>query len=142
MGLYGNLSMLKSYLVQDPDFGLVGYGCAVSEMADAYTLLPQDGLGVRVAFVPLGVTLETVKGRIEKATLTKDLQRLELVLSKPSAHAECAYITVHGMPSGAYRCSAGSFEIRRDPNDPIEWSVPYAEGQDSVKVALVRSPLP
>ena len=45
MGLYGNLSMLKSYLVQDPDFGLVGYGCAVSETADAYTLVPQDGLG-------------------------------------------------------------------------------------------------
>ena len=52
MGLYGNLSMLKSYLVQDPDFGLVGYGCAVSETADAYTLVPQDGLGVRVAFIP------------------------------------------------------------------------------------------
>ena len=96
MGLYGNLSMLKSYLVQDPDFGLVGYGCAVSETADDYTLLPQDGLGVRVSFVPLGVTLETVKARIEKATLTKDLRRLELILSKPSKRAECAHVSVRG----------------------------------------------
>ena len=134
MGLYGNLSMLKSYLVQDPDFGLVGYGCAVSETADDYTLVPQDGLGVRASFVPLGVTLETVKARIEKATLTKDLRQLELVLSKPSKHAECAHISVRGMPSGSYRCSTG----RVKASDPIEWDVPYAEGQDSVVVTLVR----
>ena len=134
MGLYGNLSMLKSYLVQDPDFGLVGYGCAVSETADDYTLVPQDGLGVRASFVPLGVTLEAVKAHIEKATLTKDLRQLELVLSKPSKHAECAHISVRGMPSGSYRCSTG----RVKASDLIEWDVPYAEGQDSVVVTLVR----
>ncbi len=134
MGLYGNLSMLKSYLVQDPDFGLIGYGCAVSETVDDYTLVPQDGLGVRVAFVPLGVTLETVKARIEKATLTKDLRRLEVILSKPSTHAECAQVSVHGMPSGSYRCSTGSIEIC----EQIEWEIPYAEGEDSVKVTLER----
>ena len=67
MGLYGNLSMLKSYLVQDPDFGLVGYGCAVAETADDYTLTPQDGLGVRASFVPLGVALETVQRRASNA---------------------------------------------------------------------------
>ncbi len=134
MGLYGNLSILKSYLVQDPDFGLVGYGCAVSEMADDYTLVPQDGLGVRVAFVPLGVSVETVKARIEKATLTKDLRQLELVLSKPSKHAECAHISVRGLPSGAYRGSVGRVEI----SEQVEWEVPYAAGQDSVKVTLER----
>ena len=134
MGLYGNLSMLKSYLVQDPDFGLVGYGCAVSETMDDYTLVPQDGLGVRVAFVPLGVTLEAVKARVEKATLSKDLRRLELVLSKPSMHAECAYISVRGLPSGSYRGSTGRVEIR----EQIEWDIPYADGQNSVKVTLVH----
>ena len=134
MGLYGNLTMLKSYLVQDPDFGLVGYGCTVSETADGYMLLPHDGLGVRASFVPLGVTLETVKARIEKATLTKDLRRLELVLSKPSTDAECAHITVRGLPSGTYRGSAGRVEI----SEQIEWDVPYAEGQDSVTVTLAR----
>ena len=134
MGLYGNLSMLKSYLVQDPDFGLIGYGCAVSETTDAYTLVPQDGLGVRVSFVPLGVTVETVKACIKKATLTKDLQQLDLVLSKPSTHTECARITVRGMPSGSYRCSAGRITIR----EQIEWDVLYEEGQDSIKATLVR----
>ncbi len=133
MGLYGNLSMLKSYLVQDPDFGLVGYGCAVSETADAYTLVPQDGLGVRVGFVPLGVTVETVKARIQKATLTKDLRRLELILSKPSMYAECAQISVRGLPSGSYRGSTGRVEI----SEQIEWDVPYTEGQESVVVTLV-----
>ena len=133
MGLYGNLSMLKSYLVRDPDFGLVGYGGAVSETAHAYTLVPQDGLGVRVAFVPLDVTVETVKARIEKAILTKDLRRLELVLSKPTPHTECAHISVRGLPSGSYRGSVG----RVGMSERIEWDIPYAEGRDSVKVTLV-----
>ena len=134
MGLYGNLSMLKSYLVQDPDFGLVGYGCAVSETMDDYTLVPQDGLGVRVAFAPLGVALEAVKARIEKATLTKNLRRLELVLSKPSTHAECAHISIRGMVSETYKCSAGQVKVGKQ----IEWDIPYAAGQDSVKVTLAR----
>ena len=132
MGLYGNLSMLKSFLVRDPDFGLVGYGCAVAETEDAYTLIPQDGLGVRAAFVPLGVSLETVKARIERATLTKDLRRLELVLSKPSEHAECAHISISGLTFGAYRCSAGKVKIGKS----IAWDVPYVEGQEPFSVTL------
>ena len=134
MGLYGNLSMLKSYLVQDPDFGLVGYGCVVSETADDYTLVPQDGLGVRVSFVPLGVALETVKACIKKATLTKDLRQLELILSKPSKHTECAHVLVRGMPSDSYRCSAGRITVR----EQIEWDVLYEEGQDAIKATLTR----
>ena len=134
MGLYGNLSMLKSYLVRDPDFGLVGYGCAAAETEDAYTLIPQDGLGVRAAFVPLGVSLETVKARIERATLTKDLRRLELILSKPSQHAECAHISIRGMASGEYQCSAGKIKIGKQ----IEWDVSYTEGQESLNVTLSR----
>ena len=134
MGLYGNLSMLKSYLVQDPDFGLVGYGCAVAETVDNYTLIPQDGLGVRVSFVPLDVSLEAVKARIEKATLTKDLRRLELVLSRPSKHADCAHISIRGMASGAYLCSAGKV----NHGEQLEWDIPYAEGQKSVTVTLIR----
>ncbi|RKU14740.1 hypothetical protein C6503_14640 [Candidatus Poribacteria bacterium] len=133
MGLYGNLSMLKSFLVRDPDFGLVGYGCAVAETEDAYTLIPQDGLGVRAAFVPLDVSLETVKARIERATLTKDLRRLELVLSKPSQHAECAHISIRGLTFGAYRCSAGKVKV----GEIIAWDVPYTKGQESFSVTLL-----
>ena len=132
MGLYGNLSMLKSFLVRDPDFGLVGYGCAVAETEDAYTLIPQDGLRVRAAFVPLGVSLEAIKARIERATLTKDLRRLELVLSKPSEHAECAHISIRGLTSGAYRGSAGKVKI----GEIIAWDVPYVEGKESLSVTL------
>ena len=132
MGLYGNLSMLKSYLVRDPDFGLVGYGCAVAETVDDYTLTPQDGLGVRAAFMPLGVALETVKACIERATLTKDLRRLELVLSKPSEHAKCARISIRGMASGSYQCSTGHVETGAQ----LEWIVPYCEGQESLNLTL------
>ena len=132
MGLYGNLSMLKSYLVQDPDFGLIGYGCDVTETSDDYTLIPRDGLGVRVAFMPLSVFLETVKGRIEHATLSKDLRRLKLVLSKPSEHADCAHISIRGMPSGAYQSSAG--EVKHGKQ--LEWDIPYPKGQESLTVTL------
>ena len=84
--------------------------------------------------MPLGVALETVKARIEKATLSKDLSRLELVLSKPSEHAECAHISIRGMASDAYRCSAGHLKVGKQ----IEWSIPYPEGQVSLTVILSR----
>ncbi len=134
IGLYGNLSMLKSYLVQDPDFGLVGYGCAVAETANDYTLTPQDGLGVRTSFVPLGVALEITKARIERATLTKDLRRLELVLSKPSKNAKCAHISISGMPSGVYQPSAGKIKHC----EQLEWDIPYPEGQKTLIVTLTH----
>ena len=133
MGLYGNLSMLKSYLVQDPDFGLVGYGCDVAETDDDYTLIPKDGLGVRATFVPLGVTLETVTARIEQVVITKDLRRLELVLSKPSEYTERAHISIRGMPAGSYQCSTGKIEI----GEPLEWVGSYAKGQTSLSVAFI-----
>ena len=133
MGLYGNLSMLKSYLVEDPDFGLVGYGCDVAETDDDYTLIPKDGLGIRATFVPLGVTLETVTARIEQAVITKDLRRLELVLSKPSEHAKSAHISIRGMPRGSYQCSTGKIEI----GEQLEWVGSYAKGQTSLSVAFI-----
>ncbi len=132
MGLYGNLSMLKSYLVQDPDFGLIGYGCDVTETSDNYTLIPRDGLGVRAAFVPLGVSLETVKGRIKHATLAKDLRQLRLVLSKPSGHADCVHISIRGMPSGPYQSSAGKIKHHEE----LEWDIPYPKGQETLTVTL------
>ena len=104
------------------------------KLKTTYTLIPQDGLGVRAAFVPLGVSLETVKARIERATLTKDLRRLELILSKPSQHAECAHISIRGMASGEYQCSAGKIKIGKQ----IEWDVSYTEGQESLNVTLSR----
>ena len=84
-------------------------------------------------FVPLGVALETVRARIEKATLTKNLRRLELVLSKPSKHAACAHISIRGMAAGSYQCSVGHVTYGKQ----LEWVVPYTEGQESVVVTLV-----
>lgn len=103
MGLHGNLSVLKAYLVQDDDFGAIGYGCEVEETEEAYTLEPWDGLGVRAAFMPLGLEIETVKAKIVRATAAYDGKSLEIDLEKPFAKAGEARVTISGLSPGKYR---------------------------------------
>ena len=105
MGLYGNLSAIKSYLIQDEDFGTVGYGCEVSITDGAYELEPWDGLGVRAAFVPLGLEIGAVKARIVRAIANREGTRLELSLEKPFEMADGGQIVVSGLAPGKYRIS-------------------------------------
>ena len=143
MGLYGNLSMLKSYLVHDSDFGLVGYGCEVSETETNYTLIPHDGLGVRATFAPLGVTLETLNAKMERVTIDKDKHRIELVLAKPHPSAERAQISVRGIGPGASRfiatCKGGVLSPPDAANcDPLEWELNYEGAQQRLLVTLAQ----
>jgi len=139
IGLYGNLSLLKSYLVRDADFGLVGYGCAVTETEETYTIVPGDGLGVRAAFVPLGVELETVKAKMESITLTKDKSRIELVLTKPYPHADNARICVRGMIPSKYMCTPGTQAPIVQRGELLFWDVDYGDTEISLTVRIVNT---
>ena len=124
-GLYGNLSMLKSYLVHDTDFGVVGYGCKASETEEYYTIIPQDGIGVRAAVVPLNITIETIKAKMEKVTIGKDKKRIEIVLTKPFPDVKRGHITICGLPQTEYLCKAGKRECVVQKEEMFEWEFEY-----------------
>ena len=131
MGLFGNLYALKSYLVNDEDFGVIGYGCEVAETEDTYTIKPWDGLGLRAAFMPLGIHIETVKARMVKAIASKEASRLEITMEKPSEKADQAEFLIKGLAPGQYRvtgCGGESviesdgellFDVRLDSDNRV-----------------------
>ena len=116
IGLYGNLNALRAYLVEDPDFGLIGYGAEVTETDEAYTLKPWDGLRVRATLKPLGVSIETINAAMETIAVRRDKAEVALKLSKPHDKATKGQLTISGMPGGTYRVSTAttSAKIRSD----------------------------
>ena len=152
-GLQGYLDFIKSYLVYDPDFGVVGYGCEAAETENSYTVIPWDGVAARTQIVPAAIDIEVVKAKIAALTILKDTSRIEIMLSKPYVEADIAHISIKGLAAGTYRiarspAAAGTddvaeFEIPADIVHPF--SVEY-HGNEEITVAIEQQryglPLP
>lgn len=138
LGLYGNLSMLKSYLVNDPDFGIVGYGCAVSERETNYTIIPQDGLGVRASFIPLNITIETVKAKMERITISKDMKRIEVEITEPYQNIDTGTISIRGLAKAEYLCNLGNDKCVVQSQQTLEWTFGYENEQTPFTVTITR----
>ena len=107
-GLQGYLDFIKSYLVYDPDFGVIGYGCEAAETENSYTVMPWDGVSARTLIVPAGIDIEVVKAKIAAVTVLKDTSRIEIVLRKPYTEADLAHISIQGLSAGKYRLTYGA----------------------------------
>jgi len=136
IGLYGNLSALKSYLVEDPEFGLIGYGCSFLESEDSYTIEPSDGLGVRTCLVPLEVEAETVKARIEKITIRKDRTQASIILGKTFDQTREAKMVIRGMTPGTYSISTDKTELKVESNGTLEFELPLIDTKTEVSIVL------
>jgi len=84
IGQYGYFKAAKAYVVRDPAFGWVGYGCDVHVAGQVLTVRPWDGLSKRLRVVKAGqreavVDLEAITGELEAVTL--DLETREMALT-------------------------------------------------------------
>jgi len=135
VGLYGNLHALKSYLVRNGDFGLVGYGCEVKETEEWYILEPRDGLGVRTFFEPVDVHVEAVRTRMESIRVRKDKSRVAIKCRRPYPHADSGWVRLRGMPAGKYAVRAGDVEqVVNTDGGTLECSVSLGRGATEVQV--------
>ncbi len=136
VGLYGDLNALKSYLVHDPDFGLIGYGCEAAETEVEYELRPWDGLGVRAYLAPLGIDLETVHMGIEAARIAKDGARMLLQCRPTSPGAHSARVRIRGVSAGSYRCRVeGEPEQRAETADgSLNWAVRLGAATTEIRI--------
>ena len=135
-GLHGLMDFIKAYLVRDPDFGAVGYGCEVSETDDTYTIEPWDGVGARVVCMPLGVRVESIQGKIKSVTVSKKKDRIEVVLEKPYDKADRLAVTVSGLESGRYVLDGD--EVLVTDCETIEHCVEYG-ADDFLNVDIRRT---
>jgi hypothetical protein len=128
-GLYFLYNVACSYAVDDPDFGLIGYGCDVEgETTGHISIIPRDGMSKRATIVPLGLALETTVGRIDRVDAEDGGKKLAVLLRETTQQPLKAILTAKGLPAGEYTLSANYVEIGTFSSDQcaagLELSLP------------------
>jgi len=140
IGLYPNLFALKAYLVEDPDFGLIGYGCKVYETDVSYGIIPAAGICFRAFFAPLKIGIEVLKSKIEKIETNKQGKEISIDLSKVISSVETVILKVKGLKPGRYNISTSEgFNELVDCNSGIlEAEIPVSEEKINIRITLAE----
>ncbi|MEM2341243.1 MAG: DUF5695 domain-containing protein [Candidatus Bathyarchaeia archaeon] len=140
IGLYPALSILKSYVVKDKDFGLIGYGCRVEEKDGTYIVEPADGIRVRVYIVPLNLKVFVLKSHIDKLEVNKGSKWINLAVSKAHYSVNSFTIMLKGLEAGNYSVSTDEgFEKTitvSDPSEVVKIEAPAFKEKISVSIKL------
>jgi len=131
-GLWGFLQSSKSYVVKDPTFGDVGFGCKVEATERTLTVYPKDGLRKRLRFVEYGVDVEVMQGQVKTATFDRGKFRLALEISDPSGLARNSAILISGLPAGNYKVTHGGSSRRVTGQAPLMLNVPMPQASHVV----------
>lgn len=149
-GLWGFLRSAKSYVVNDPAFGLVGCGCSLESSGrqhsnqtasekignqngvaiDAQIVVTlKDGVRKRLRFVDDKIDFEATQGEIVRVTWDKPRNSFELEMEDTTGHVKTAALTVTGLPKGDYRVSHGRSSRRFSSDGSLSIEAPIADAR-------------
>ena len=135
LGLFGALEIISSDVARDPVFGLFGYGCEVEEDKDKYTVVPRDGLFMRLNFINEHLSLEMEGATYCKAVVKKDLSYIELDLKDDASYTK---IKVDGLKKGVQYALYAQGKIKATSMGE-EGCFSYS-GAESGKVVIRKAP--
>lgn len=95
-GLYGSLLRISADVVNDPIFGLYGYGANVTADETSYTVIPTDGFGKRVNILDQKIYVETTQDTITSAKFAMDGSSIELNVKGYTAASHVSHIALSG----------------------------------------------
>ena len=113
----------KSYVVNDPSFGWIGYGCRVESETNQVHVFPKDGVRKRLLIVPdkLHVTLR--RGEIKSLTFDRRTSALNLQIEDTTGIVKIVPITIEGLEPGEYRVRTENSELRARASEKLEFEV-------------------
>ena len=129
LGLWGFLRAAKSYVLEDPAFGLVGYGCRVEKSEGLLRVVPEDGVRKRLRFVAAGIDIEAAAGEIAAAGLA-DSGELRLEMADTTGLVGTVRLAVRGLPRGAYDITLPGRTFRRDVADTLTLDLPLDQAHN------------
>jgi hypothetical protein len=130
LGLWGFLRAAKAYVVEDPSFGWIGYGCRVEAGPEDIKAMPNDGVRKRLCFVAAGLDVEVRAGEIARASFRPKDGRLSLELADSTGLVRTARLTIRGLSAGDYDVGTAAGAERRAVADLLELERPMAEAAD------------
>ncbi|HEU4983177.1 MAG TPA: DUF5695 domain-containing protein [Acidobacteriaceae bacterium] len=134
-GLWGFLQSAKSYVVSDPVFGQIGFGCRVERDGPTLIAYPKDGLRKRLRFNDASIDLEVMQGHINKATIDAS-RNLRLEISDGTGLVKRVGIVVRGLSPGRYRIKHGPSTHAIEVRDVLETTVPMSQASH---IEIVRA---
>ncbi len=125
LGLWGFLRATKAYVVDDPAFGLVGYGCRIERTADEIRAFPKDGVKKRLRFVAERIDIEAWAGEIASAALNAKTGDLELQMADSTNLVKIVRLAIRGLRPGDYEISFDESKERRTVRDVLRLDLPF-----------------
>lgn len=121
----GFLFSTKSYVVDDPSFGRVGFGCLVESSTKGLRVVPKDGLKKRVLIAPHKIDLNVTQGDIDEVFLS-GTGNLEIRMSDSTGAVKKAELEIRGLAKGNYRVRYGAGVLQRQADDVLRLSISMA----------------
>ncbi len=110
MGFYGHAITSASYVVNDPQFGWLGFGGDLTAKAGKVHIEPKDGARRRLFVAPAGLWITLEAGRIKSADYDAKTGKVVLQLDPASATAPSARLLFETTTAGGktYATDAGT----------------------------------
>src|SRR5262249_46785674 len=106
-GLWAFLQAAKSYVVNDPGFGCIGYGCRVETEADQVRVFPKDGVRKRLMIVPDKLQVSLRRGEIKSLTFDRKTSAVNLEIEDTIGMVKTVPVIIEGL-------EPGEFEVRTE----------------------------
>jgi len=128
-GLWAFLQAAKSYVVNDPGFGWIGYGCRVEHEARQVRVFPQDGVRKRVLLVADKLHVSLRRGEIKSLSFDRGTPALHLEIEDTTGIVKTVPVAVEGLEPGEYRVRTGNSELRLRGSGRLEFEVPVEDAR-------------
>lgn len=141
IGLYADLHALNAYVVEDPDFGLIGYGCRVSRRDDgSYTIIPAGGIDTRIFIEPIKMKVEALKAHIRETNVASNKDHISLVVLKAINSVDSITLRIRGLKIGRYMISTDEgFGETISCSEELEIEVPAKEEETKIIISTISS---
>lgn len=137
LGLYGALRAAASVVIDDPLFGLTGYGCAVTrDGKGTLHITPKDGLQRRIHIIP-GFHLEINRDCIKQFAVNRTFTAYQLSLENITGTSHETILKITGLKFGTYTVSGvkGTATVTVKEDTPAEIKLILGtEGDHVVKI--------
>ena len=127
--MWAFLQAAKSYAVNDPSFGWIGYGCRVENEADEVRVFPKDGVRKRLLIVPDKLQVNLRRGEIKSLNFDRRTSAISLQIEDTTGMVKTVPVTIGGLEPGEYRVRTGSSELRARGSEKLVFEVPVKDAK-------------
>jgi hypothetical protein len=134
-GLWAFIQAAKSYVVNDPTFGWIGYGCRVENEANQVRVFPKDGVRRRVLVVPDKIQVTLRRGELKCLAFDRRTSGLNLQIEDTTAIVKSVPVSIEGFEPGEYLVRTENSELRIRASEKMEFEVPV---EDAKSLQILR----